>query len=676
MLQNAKTLNRPQSGVTGDTVVAISGEMGRWFRKLLSQASHLGLYLAPHGRRRELQESLDHLADRKRQLEQTAHAMELRFLAAGAGLQQLTALGENLLDQSHQLTREDGASAKGRKALQSGADRVRQQLEFVEKCQTINARLILRLEDYTSRVQKLQKCGETLDQILIPLTTVGMLYKIQSASLTGEHKVFFAALTQDISALQQEARAAFTEQFQCLKVSRDTILTAIPSLKESSDRQGQALAGTKLRVENCLTALQRELQQSTQRHANLIAAAKQISTHAGEAVVGLQYQDITRQKWEHVSQALGDACENVRPVLRRWRMSPAPIRLLRDTCRIQARQVASIESDLSMAQTSVSEGIQNIFNAITAMDQECQNLRGRESGTNVVDAMVVSLENAMIEVQVWVNEISDISRHTAEVLNSLDKTVSDVAGTLHRLSFGLGLIAVNAQVQAAQLGHESGLGVLSEQTCQAAREIQQFSDTEGGTFDHLAVDLDAIKKECNGLWEQIQSEQHWLQGQGLDLGRQLRDCQAQIQADVRTVASSLEELHQEASSALESINFKTSFSSEFQSLRARIEDCEQATARLLCGTRELAESHKEDLEQLKSNYTMESERVVHAVALDTPPGAEEIPEPIRPSKGRRPHPSTMVLDARVETDVSLTPPAAPATKPADPSGLGDNVDLF
>jgi hypothetical protein len=550
------------------------------------------------GQRSQLIDSLDQLSAQQEQLEKTAHAMELRFLAAGAGLQELTALGEKLLEQSRRLTCEDGANARGREALQQGADLIQQQLEFVEKCQVINTRLIARLENYTGQVRRLQQCGDTLDQILIPLTTVGMLYKIQSASLTGEHKVFFAALTEDITSLQQQARAAFSIQFQSLKLSRDAILTAMPGLKESAERQGRSLAGTRERVVKCLKALNDELEQNTRRHAALSDAASRIADATGEAVVGLQYQDITRQKWEHVSVALRDVCRQTRPALRRLRIHGAPLRLLRDTCRVQTCQVESIEHDLCKAQKDVSEGIRNIFDAITSMDSQCQNLRGKSSSTGVVDEMVVSLENAMIEVQGWVFEISEVAQHTNKVLNSLDRTVSDVAGTLHRLSFGIGLIAVNAQVQAAQLGHDSGLGVLSEQTCMAAREIQEFSSAEGSTFDRLAIELDEIKKECGGLWEQIQSEQHWLQGQGTNLGRRLRDCQAQIQVDMHAVAASLEELHQEASSALDTVNFDESFITDFEALRSRINACVQNAALFFNGKGESGEATRETMDRL------------------------------------------------------------------------------
>jgi hypothetical protein len=194
----------------------------------------------------------------------------------------------------------------------------------------------------------------------------------------------------------------------------------------------------------------------------------------------------------------------------------------------------------------------------------------------------------------------------------------------------------------------------------------------------LGTDLDTIKQECNQLWEEVQAEQHWLHGQGLHLGQELRECQTQIKADVQAVSSSLQELHEEARGAMETINFQHSFSDDFHVLRTGIEQCEQASA-LLLGRHEVTPdvSHA-DLDQLQDSYTMESERVTHAAALGKSSRPAVARGPVVTRARPRPSPMAPVIDARLETEPASAP-AAVATTPAPgrtTTGLGDNVDLF
>lgn len=657
-----------------------------WFIDVLNVFTSKGRYLNPghclspilsafrmvgNGVRRRLTQLLDQLLKEQQHLDAATQVMEDRFLATGEGMQQLTVVAETLVQQSERLTCRSGANARGQEVLRAGVDLIQQQLSFVEKCQQANQHLMLRLENYTVECQKLQKCRGSLERILVPLTTVGMLYKIQSATLVGEKKVFFASLTNDISSLQKEAREAFSQNFEALEDSRNTILSAIPTLKQSLRQQISDLAQTKKRVEEAIKKQQDEMEQCARRQARLNEAARCISEAAGKAVIGIQYQDITRQKWNHVTNALREACDHAMLALRHWRLKPDSVYLFGETCRLQERQVEAIEEDLTRAQQQIGEGIQVLLDTLKTMDGECEVVRARKNRNGTVEDVVFSLEDAIKEVQGWVEKISDIAKQVTAVLNSLDKTVIGVSATLYKLSSGIGLIAVNAQVQAAHLGHECGLGVLSEHTSAAAREIQNFSLSEGGTFDRVAQDLNEIKNECKQLTDQIQTERSWLESHANGLVRELRECQMQIKAGIEDVVASLEKVHKEASAALESIDFKNAFSGEFERLRILLKNCQNATSFVVGGNVRSVAGLRESLDRLKGQYTMESERVAHAAVIECDAGAQE--ENQHPLSSRA---KSADINKTVNSEKVMLPSCVEAGAHSSGEKLADNVELF
>jgi|GEM_PF-1301184 len=667
-MADSRTQN-PSSFVDVAEVVAPVGE--HWGIGRLLGPIPSALRMVGNGARHKLSLLLDQLVQEQQHLETTAQVMEGRFLTTGEGMQQLNMVAEELVQQSERLTCRSGANVKGQEALRTGVDLIQQQLCFVEKCQHTNEHLMLRLENYTEECQKLQKCRGSLERILIPLTTVGMLYKIQSATLIGEKKVFFASLTNDISSLQKEAREAFSQNFEALEASRNTILSAIPALKRSLAVQISDLAQTKKRVEVSIKKQQEEMEQCACRQERLNKAAKCISEATGKAVIGLQYQDITRQKWNHIANALREACDNTRLALRHWRIKPDLVYLLGETCRLQERQVEAIEEDLTNAQQRIGEGIQVLLDTLKTMDGECEVVRAKKDRNGTVESVVFSLEDAIKEVQGWVGKISDIAKQMTAVLNSLDKTVIGVSATLHKLSSGIGLIAVNAQVQAAHLGHECGLGVLSEHTSAAAREIQNFSATEGGTFDRVAHDLSEIKNECKQLTDEIQNERVWLEGHGSGLVRELRECQMQIKAGVEDVVGSLEKVHKEAAAALESIDFKNEFSEEFERLRVLLENCQNAASQIAGNNVRSMPGLRESLDRLKDQYTMESERVAHAAVVD-----REDDEPRENQHLLSSQAKSADINKTVNSRNAVLPSCVEAATHSSGEKLADNVELF
>lgn len=639
------------------------------------------------------QEIFEQLRQNRKELDQTAKEIEERFLSMGSCVQELSSLSNHLLTQSERLAGSTGDEFKA--LLQSAFEVIEKQLEFVAQYQEINTRLIGQLADYLDKFQRLSGCQDDLDRILTPMRTVCVLFKIHSVSLENEERSFFESLTAEIGALQLQASTKFGEQMSGLLKTGQTLGANIPALREQALQQGEKVKQKKAHIETSMEALQRQFELMQASNGRLSQAGKDLKSASGGAVLGLQYQDITRQKWEHVAEAIqemfqrGGNGNNI--------SSHEQLVYLRDVSRIQIRQLEAIQGDLSQAQSSVGTSVHAMLEKLRAMDGECQQTCGKGDDSVTVESMVKELIEALSETRVWVAELSTMAQMTSNAVSSFDKTASDVSGTLRRLSASIGMMALNAQVQVARIGHENGLDVLSEFICVSSTAIKGFSETVGAELDRLVGELHETIIECRHVEEKTREEQRWLEEQGSQQEEQLRvSCDATVSVQDE-VTESLKRIHEQAASVLGHADFQKTSQDGFKRLQETLQQCADLADQRL-GTEASAEVHNH-VHLLKKSYTMESEREVFEamVAESRSTGTAKSRIPTQPRKEPEPHlaeplrnriapplPQPVPVLAK-EDDVTPAPasaeppPVAKAeTKPATETkpDLGDNVELF
>lgn len=628
----------------------------------------------------------DQLSQDKTALDQTAREIEERFLAMGSCVQELSALSDHLLSQSERLAVSTGTEFKT--ILQGAFEVIEKQLEFVAQYQEINTRLVGQLANYLEKFQRLSNCQEDLDRILTPMRTVCVLFKIHSVLLENEERSFFESLTTEIGSLQQQASAKFGEQMNGLLKTGEALRANIPHLRQQALEQSEKVRQKKASIEESMGTLHRQFEQMQASHERLSQAGKDLKTASGGAVLGLQYQDITRQKWEHVAEAIQEMHQKDNATL----SSHESLVFRRDVSRIQIRQVGAIQSDLSQAQAAVGTSVNAMLEKLRAMDAECQQTCGKSEGSAAVESMVKELLGALSEARVWVSELSTMAQMTSSAVSSFDKTASDVSGTLRRLSASIGMVALNAQVQVARIGTENGLDVLSEFICVSSTAIKGFSETVGAELDGLVGELHETIVECRNVEEKTREEQRWLEEQGSQQEQQLNTCRDATVSVQLEVTESLKKIHEQAASVLDHADFQKTSHDGFKRLQETLQQCADLADQSL-GTEVSTEVH-DHVHQLKKSYTMESEREVFEATVaesrsSGPAGraADKFsrkPEKIALPEERAKPVAAPVLVPAPERDASVTPAvvepvpvASTETKPVESKpALGDNVELF
>lgn len=618
----------------------------------------------------------------KSDLDQVMRDIEARFLAMGACVRDLATLSRNLQTQSERLASSSGTEFKTH--LQGALEVIRQQLDFVGQCHEDNAQLIGRLARYMDQFQKLRNCEDDLGKILTPMQTVSVLFKIHCVSLGNEEKTFFETLTEQIVALQLQARTTFGDQMHGLLKTGQQLSASIPHLKEESLLQRERVTQQKASIEKSMEALQRQFEKIHASHEQLSQFGKNIKSASVGGVMGLQYQDITRQKWEHVAEAIQEMREKIEPATGQSRPDSEQLGFVRDVSQIQVRQLQAIQTDLEQSQTAVSKSVKAMLEHLRGMDTECQTMCGQAEGSSAIEGMVKVLLDALAEARVWVTELASTAKTTANAVSSFDKTASDVSGTLRRLSASIAMIAINAQVQVARLEDENGLDVLAESICVAADDIKKFSETVGAELDELVQELHETVLECHKLEEKTATQQNWLQGQGHQQDEQLHACRNGTLSVQQEVNESLKKIHEQAEAALTHADFKDVSQEGFKRLQSTLQECASlADVSLGSATVVGIPGH---VHSLKKSYTMESEREVFdahvaerdATARAKAPAAEPIKstESKKNLKEEKKKTEPEVMPKVETTEIKPEPQPVAAVAAENKSDLGDNVELF
>ncbi len=456
--------------------LALAARLGSW-------CQHWGSRL-PVWRTRGLRAQLTALGGRDGELAELARTVERKFVAIGNSLQAQAELTGRLTEAGRRLVSAGGAGTPGGKtAVKEAVELVHHMLEFTEENNLRVASLIQRMEAYEERITRLLKEEQRVERIVAPLRVIQTLFRIEAAVLPPDMQAAFVALSGEIPKFEQKVRDAFAQHTVVLTETLVRIGRSTERLRDAAARQAAAVTDTRARSRDTLAGIERELAQSRERDARLEAIVRELDQRAGEMVVGLQYQDITRQKMEHV-------CSVVREIVTRAR-SP-DLTYLFHACRLEAMQSKTIRDDLERAVQGLETGVAAILALIDRIDGECWSraefAAAAAAAGGRADILGKSVHGA---AELMPQAAAGVEEATA-LLDSFGNVAATVAATASDMAEDMRMIALNAQVQAAQAGEAgAGLLILAERTYLISEEIKVVTRSIGFEFSEAARELGA-----------------------------------------------------------------------------------------------------------------------------------------------------------------------------------------
>jgi hypothetical protein len=403
--------------------------------------------------------------------------------------------------------------------------------------------------------------------------------------------------------------------------------------------------------------------------------SRQIAHHADQAVYFVQFGDITRQKLEHVSEALDEAAK-----VALGAASDADFRALaaavERVAAIQAGQVESVRAEIQTAHVSLQSAFQGIAEETAQLAQAMQRPEKDPTAKADADEVLRALDHdlhRMEELHHQGGEVGQRARHTANEAVQASTQLARHLDKVKAFNRDMHLQALNAIVKTAALGRRDGatLEVLSMQVDLLFRESNR--EVEG-----IIATIQAVLTEAR---ETVPKEELVLPVEpgAADLEQGLPDGFAKMtraHAEFARTAEEASVLAAKQDSSLErsasSIEFLTVLA---ENLSDNLRDL--ASLRQILGSiKSTALPPEQALEALDQRYTMDAEREVHrrllqaqAPGVVTPPENSTFPPTDSPSPNL-PENKAASTDPAAKAEV---PSAAATTAPED---LGDNVELF
>ncbi|MBL9139143.1 MAG: hypothetical protein JNK85_24965 [Verrucomicrobiales bacterium] len=562
-----------------------------------------------------LRQPMGQLLSEGRRVESTTRELETRFLSIGADIETMASLSGDLVSRSERLLALATGQSSGEDVLSSAIEELRRPVEFLEDSRLRWAEIVSRLREHLRLVGEVRRMETCLERAVAPLRFIQTFFRIESAILPAEVQHVFSSLTQDIGELHHRVVDLFSEQFLSLRKAEVTVEALVKRLEVQLRLHESLVKEKKKLIEDAMVNLKQMLEENRAVDIRLTGTTRDIDRDVGRIVTSLQFQDITRQKLEHVTEAIGRMTSDFRALEGRGSAeSRGPAReglgRLNETSRIQVAQLDAVCGDLAKAETEITEAVHGIHQRAGTLDEECITLRNFRSISVSQDGVVQVVLNTLEEVRALTATMLTVHTDTYETIKPLESLTSNLTDVMRNLSNNIRLIALNAQIQATQVGEGTGLEVLSQRTCTISDEANAVNERAAVELDRLTAGFERMVHESRELRELIDGEQRWLSDQGSRLEARLheyRDSTLEVFREVDELAAKLRDHTQ---TCQEHLDFAARAAEELQPLRDLLQTV--ATA---------SESWKpqrtagRDRESSDSTYTMQAEREVHRAVL-------------------------------------------------------------
>lgn len=616
-------------------------QFGTWTRGCTSLLE-AGVEKLGFRRTARVQELLADLETAQHELQSACQRLERRFLVISEDLQKSSRLSDALVLRGETLVSLAVGQTNGETDLHNAVRVLNEPLAFLKEYDASSAELVERLPRCEAALNAVCKLRPVMQGAVVPLKFVQTLFRVESASLPPEVCAMFTGLAQDIEQLYNQVSQTLDEQFTNLETARATIQRLVGKLQAQVQSHQHFVTDKKDAVDRSLRNLEQILQASQERDFRFSKSTRGVCDAVNHAVVGLQFQDITRQKLEHVAAALAKmqkCCDDLASA--RGASAREILQFINQTSRIQLHQLQAVLTDLQSAETTIRSATETIATDASKLDANCLKLDGLGGNSAAEDGMVQVLLDVTGEIQGLMMSTVKLQLEIGEATRPLNGLASNFTGGLRQLSRSIRLIALNAQVHAAQIGSGTGLEVLSERTCHISDEANAVNERAAAQLTTLSTTLEQIATDCASLGARSSGQLEALTLEGGRLEKRLHDYRDLTLGVFQEVTELALRLREHLATAQENTAFAAEAADQFARVQAPLLELVSATDKFAIG---IDAGAANQAGQLSAHYTMESERVVHEAAL----GAPSVEG--KPARTKKPAPAAALADTGVADD--------------------------
>jgi methyl-accepting chemotaxis protein len=525
-------------------------------------------------------------------------------------------------------------------------------------------------------------CG--FDKTVKHLQVLCNFIKIESARL-GQSNSRFDTLGDDVRKLSVTIAS---KSLDLLGRSASLSLMIRQYLKTIADYEARQKGQSRLILDsaaNNLSAMTEEYELAAETLKTIAVRWESISRNIGEIVASMQFHDITRQRLEHIRDALvelntrgrnetenSDAPERKHPGFAlsgrnggRHKGDLQKVSLAMSLCELQKAQLVHADDDLVSAVGRMNKSLQKIADNVINTSEEIQKTAKASGGDGQsflqkLEADLLSLAGAIATYGTLERDLSASMRTVTGAVGQMTSFIRDI----QRIGIDLHMIALNASVQSAHIGQSGAtLGVLAE-------SIHRLSADTAQNIGEISSDLSAVVEEARS--SSLQNRDDAGAGDaGFTGGIDSRIAAAlgSIRLMNDDVTALLSRIDREGNDLSRDIEATVNGAAVNEGMSQRIREVVSELTELIAGMRSAlpataGQADSEELRDLAGRYTMEQERRIHQAMASSAAVALIASEsvPASSEEGR---------------SADSPPPSEQSVAPGESDeDLGDNVDLF
>lgn len=459
-----------------------------------------------------------------------------------------------------------------------------------------------------SRIARLRK---TIGEVKV----LAINAKVEAAHVTARN-VDFTVFTREIDRLASLAGEGLGQLETELAGLLDTMQGARGGLAAFARDHRQSLASVGARLGHGLAAMEGRSRDSAQAMRGLADLSRHMAGQVAQAVEGLQVGDITRQRGEHVVEALA----TLREVLASSGMPDGHRDILAaSVCRLQSAQAGEAAEDLRRETARIKGNLAGLSADVADLPRRCASAYGATA-----DSQTSFLSELGQELQ----EAHHLLRRYAQARASVDKVVADVSTVvagmvrhieaIHSIEADMRVMGLNATFKCARLGGEGlALSVI-------AQELRTYSNRTAEDGAAIMADLRRLIEAARQLDERER------QGQAT----------GDMESGMASAVATLDRVGDELTRALAGLSAGCGAATQALGRAQRLLESHPEFAAALseasgvlveCGGDAVAEGgvlddiRDEVLDLVRGRYTMASERKVHEMLSGAMPEAAAAP---------------------------------------------------
>ncbi len=539
-------------------------------------------------------------------LDAVVASSEERFLTLVERLQDFYQRAENMSSRSHEMvelmTGED--IQKTTEGLRDILQELRLHFENPDHS-TERTRAVF--HEHLRAIRGLTSYLDEFGMLVMNLSMLGFLTQVENAYLSSE-STGFTSLTDDVRLLADTIKAKALTIRSGSESVHTYLVRALGEISVFETIKGeQARTMLDNAFENHRSLLDRNAAASGSAR-RIDQGTRRITSSIAEIVMSLQFHDITRQQIEHVQEVLRTIAATI---TEDSHSGAEQASFVKEVCSLQAAQLAQSRDDLTRAMLAIITNLHAISHSVGDILKDAREaaLASESSGSTFMEdidqgisSVIRSMRNASDEQEKLCATITSAS----EMASEMAVFVRDIEG----LGLGLQLVALNARIKAAHLGHG---GAALDTISGSIYDLSKNARDDTRRLSAMLGDLVSLSGSFHEEFRDLHSRQTVVTDR---LVERLRDLIASLHGINGAIRTMLSELAEVGGSLMRDIEDAATHTAVHREIETALNGVRQTLAGIIDDARKRypgarLEASSPFFAAIDRLYTMESERAVH-----------------------------------------------------------------